>query len=118
MTDPVPPFELAAAELRALGISLTRLPGEYRVNYRNGGDRTARLAEDTHATGPRLIIIYSDLRQASGQQIRSPWRNAQNQKRAFLFIPRRCRRISARGANHSASIRRLANSAKRLPLFS
>jgi hypothetical protein len=38
MTDPVSPFELAAAELRALGIVLTRLPGEYRVNYRNGGD--------------------------------------------------------------------------------
>lgn len=46
MTDPVPPFELAAAELRALGITLARLPGEYCVNYRNGGDRTARLAED------------------------------------------------------------------------
>ena len=40
------PFELAAAELRALAIVLTRLPGEYRVNYRNGGDATARLAED------------------------------------------------------------------------
>jgi hypothetical protein len=34
MTDPVSPFELAAAELRALGIVLTRLPGEYRVNLR------------------------------------------------------------------------------------
>ena len=44
--DPPSPFELAAAELRALGISLRRLPGEYRVNYRNGGDGTARLAED------------------------------------------------------------------------
>jgi hypothetical protein len=41
-----PPFELATAELRALGITLARLPGEYRVNYRNGGDGTARLAED------------------------------------------------------------------------
>ena len=46
MTDSVSPFELAAAELRALGVVLTRLPGEYRVNYRNGGDGTARLAED------------------------------------------------------------------------
>jgi hypothetical protein len=46
MTEPGSPFELAAAELRALSISLTRLPGEYRVNYRNGGDGTARLAED------------------------------------------------------------------------
>jgi hypothetical protein len=44
--DPSPsPFELAAAELRALGITLASLPGEYRVNYRNGSDATARMAE-------------------------------------------------------------------------
>ena len=44
--DPSPsPFELAAAELRALGITLARLPGEYRVNYRNAGDATARTVE-------------------------------------------------------------------------
>lgn len=56
--DPPSPFETAdeanrrgladapegPAELRALGITLTRLPGEYRVNYRNGTDATARLA--------------------------------------------------------------------------
>jgi hypothetical protein len=29
-------FELAARELRALGIVVTRLPGEYRMNYRSG----------------------------------------------------------------------------------
>ena len=46
MPDTVSRFELAAAELRALGIVLTQLPGEYRVNYRNGGDGTVRLAED------------------------------------------------------------------------
>jgi len=39
------PFELAAAELRKLGITLTSLPGEYRVNFRNGADATARTAE-------------------------------------------------------------------------
>jgi hypothetical protein len=38
-------FESIAAELRALGITLAWLPGEYRVNYRNGSDATARLAE-------------------------------------------------------------------------
>jgi len=42
MPDTVSRFELAAAELRALGIVLTQLPGEYRVNYRNGGDGTVR----------------------------------------------------------------------------
>jgi hypothetical protein len=39
------PFELAAAELRKLGITLSSLPGEYRVNFRNGADATARTAE-------------------------------------------------------------------------
>jgi hypothetical protein len=39
-------FEFISAELRTLGITLLRLPGEYRVNYRNGGDGTARFADD------------------------------------------------------------------------
>ena len=39
------PFELAARELRALGITLARLPGEYRVNFRTGAESTARMAE-------------------------------------------------------------------------
>ena len=43
--QPLSPFELAATELRALGIVLARLPGEYRVNFRNGSDATARMAE-------------------------------------------------------------------------
>jgi hypothetical protein len=42
-------FELAAAELRALDIVLTWLPGEYRVNYRNAGDAGASLASTTIA---------------------------------------------------------------------
>jgi hypothetical protein len=39
-------FELAYEELRALGIVLARLPGEYRVNVRNGSEKTARFADD------------------------------------------------------------------------
>ena len=38
-------FELAARELRALGITLTRLPGEYRINFRTGADATAHMVE-------------------------------------------------------------------------
>ena len=34
-------FELAAAELRALGIVIARLPGEYRVNFRGGPEASA-----------------------------------------------------------------------------
>ena len=44
--DPSPsPFDSASAELRRPGITLTSLPGEYRVNFHNGADATARLAE-------------------------------------------------------------------------
>jgi hypothetical protein len=46
MTDAVFRFELVSAELRALGLTLRRLPGEYCVNFRNGGDGTARFADD------------------------------------------------------------------------
>jgi len=39
-------FENIVRELRTLGLTLHRLPGEYCVNFRNGGDRTARVADD------------------------------------------------------------------------
>ena len=39
------PFKLASVELRRLGITLTNLPGEYRVNFHNGADATARMVE-------------------------------------------------------------------------
>ena len=46
MDDLAPsPFEIATAELRRLGLDLTRLPGEYRVNFQNGTDATAQIAE-------------------------------------------------------------------------
>jgi hypothetical protein len=46
MSDPDSRFEIVVAELRALGLSLRRLPGEYCVNFRNGSDTTARFADD------------------------------------------------------------------------
>jgi hypothetical protein len=45
-TDSLSRFELVARELRALGLTLRRLPGEYCVNFQNGGDAMARMAED------------------------------------------------------------------------
>jgi len=45
MTAAPSPFELAEAELRKLGLSISRLPGEYRVNFRNGAESTARTLE-------------------------------------------------------------------------
>jgi hypothetical protein len=45
MDMPPSPFETATIELRALGITLARLPGEYEVNFRGGRDETAQRAE-------------------------------------------------------------------------
>src|SRR5271169_1778134 len=48
--DPsAPSFEIASAELRKLGVDLTRLPGEYRVNFHNGTEATAQIAETIEA---------------------------------------------------------------------
>jgi hypothetical protein len=39
-------FEFVATELRKIGVRIRSLPGEYCVNYRNGGDALARFADD------------------------------------------------------------------------
>ena len=44
--EPLSAFDCASAKLRALGITLRALPGEYLVNLRNGSDATARVAAD------------------------------------------------------------------------
>jgi hypothetical protein len=46
MTDPVSHFELVARELRTHGLTIRTLPGEYCVNFRYGGEKTARFADD------------------------------------------------------------------------
>jgi hypothetical protein len=61
MTDIPSPFDLATAELRALGIILARLPGEYRVNFRAGAESTARTLETLdHHQGMGERERYSD----------------------------------------------------------
>jgi hypothetical protein len=44
--EPQSPYDIAAAELRKLRLTLRRLPGEYCVNFREGSDGTARFADD------------------------------------------------------------------------
>ena len=39
-------FELVADELRALGITVRSLPGEYCVNFRDGSEATVQIVED------------------------------------------------------------------------
>jgi hypothetical protein len=54
-------FEPVARELRALGITITRLPGEYCVNIRNGTDATAQAVEtldEALALGRSMAAAY------------------------------------------------------------
>jgi hypothetical protein len=46
MTTTISRFELIAAELRALGVTIAARPGEYVVNFRDGKDGTARYTDD------------------------------------------------------------------------
>jgi hypothetical protein len=46
MTTSVSRFDVVAAELRALGMTIAARPGEYIVNYRDGKDETARYTDD------------------------------------------------------------------------
>jgi hypothetical protein len=78
MLDPASEtFEQAQAELRVLGIALTRLTGKYRVNFRDHTEATARIAEtlddaivqgwamsaELAATAPRGCLSRRDRRQ-------------------------------------------------------
>jgi hypothetical protein len=99
--DPSPsPFELAARELRVLGITLANLPGEYRVNYRNGSDATARMAEtldEALALGRQLAAAApAPAQPAHGKRRRRPLRmtpKAVNRRRRMAHL--RCMRARA-----------------------
>jgi hypothetical protein len=73
------PFELATAELRALGITLASLPGEYRVNFRNGADATALTVEtldEALALGRSMVAAAApaSANPAHGKRRRRPLR--------------------------------------------
>jgi hypothetical protein len=71
-------FELTATELRALGITLARLPGDYAVNFRNGRESTARMAEtldEALALGRSMAAnAAAPARPARGRRRRRPLR--------------------------------------------
>ncbi len=70
-------FECIAAELRTLGLTLHRLPGEYIVNLRNGSDRTARMVEtldEALEVGRQMAAETTTSSPAKGQWHRWPRR--------------------------------------------
>lgn len=61
-------FELTAAELRSLRITVTRLPGEYRVNYRSG--TTTSPAHGKRGRRPRRMTPKAHNRRMRMAQLR------------------------------------------------
>ena len=47
------PFQIACAELKALGLVLQQTPGQYRVNFRDGNTATAYTTDDLQSAVAR-----------------------------------------------------------------
>jgi hypothetical protein len=64
-----PPFELATAELRRLGITLAKLPGEYRVNFEHAvsgaSTRPRHLRPTTTNHDPACPFPFDEFRSVS-----------------------------------------------------
>lgn len=101
MTTFVSRFEIVAAELRTLGLTIRRLPGEYLINLRNGGDETARYVEDLDQAlevGRELAAEAAANRVADRQpKRRKQWRKKMTPKaRRRRFIRAHNRRVRAK----------------------
>jgi exodeoxyribonuclease VII small subunit len=98
------PFELAAGELRKLGITLRQLPGEYSVNFRDGNDATARTAEtleEAVALGRELAAdAAAGTTAAPSKRYRRPRRMTPKAQRRRFFSP--ARPAHARAGNSRA----------------
>ncbi len=92
--DPRSRFELVEAELRALGISLRSLPGEYCVNFRYGGEKTARMADDLDQA------LELGRTMAADRAAEESTKTSQRRRRRRRKIPRKAqRRRFIRGHN-------------------
>lgn len=102
MTDPLyRRFDLVVAELRTLGLTLRRLPGEYCVNFRYGGDKTARMAEDLDQAlelGRTMAAKRAADQAMMTKRPNSRWRRRRMTPKAQRrrFIRRHNRRLRAR----------------------
>jgi hypothetical protein len=67
------PFELATAELRKLGITLSQLPGEYRVNLLGGPDANA-LSAETLEEGLDPTVVSPAAKLAGGREVGANYR--------------------------------------------
>ena len=101
MSTPISRLDLVAAELRPLGITLRRLPGEYCVNFRFGGDKTARMADDLDQAlelGRAMATEKAADQAAAKEPLRRRWRRKRMTPKARRrrFILGHNRRLRAR----------------------
>ena len=90
MSDESPPltrFELAARELRALGIVLIQLPGEYRIRTCDGSDAAAVTCSDLD----EALALGRDLARFAAATARdaTTWRMAHRKPTTAKAIRRR-----------------------------
>jgi len=94
-------YETLAAQLRAMGLTIRSLPGEYCLNFRSGGERTARFAEDLDHALEIGREMAADAK-ANGTATKRPprrqrWRKQTTPKaRRRRFIRAHNRRVRAR----------------------
>ena len=107
--DPSPSrFDLATAELRALGITLASLPGEYRVNYRNASDATARMAE----TLDEALALGRELA-ANAPAPATPTSHGKRRRRPLRMTPKAVRRRMIRKHNQRMRARSIRQQEKK-----
>ena len=82
---------LVIAELRALGLTLEALPGEYCINFQNGSDKTAYFADDLDqapALGREIAAEAAIRRRKTTKLPRRRWRRkrmtAKARRRRFI----------------------------------
>jgi hypothetical protein len=83
-------FELVADELRALGITIRSSPGEYCINYRDGGEATAQRVDDLDEALAIGRAMAADP-PAPAPRFQRRWR-----RRRSVIKPRRRRKLRRR----------------------
>src|SRR5262245_54668150 len=96
MTALVSPFEIVASELRTLGLTIRRRPGEYCINYPHGGEKTAQFADDLDQALEIGRAMASEAAQhhAAAKPDRRKWRRKRiapktHRRRKWAWAPRK-----------------------------
>ena len=93
------PFELAAGELRKLGITLRQLPGEYQVNLTGGPDENALAAE----TLEEALELGRDMAKTLAPATAGP--RGKRRRRPLRMTPKAVRRRMIRAHNRRVRAR-------------